>query len=46
MIEIYASDSSEGCNVGAGVDVAMGIMMNIAVNKSVIAAKEETEEYS
>ena len=49
MIEIYTTDSSEGCNVGAGVDVAIGIMVSIATNaisEMVGAAKKETEEYS
>ena len=31
-IEIYTTFTSEGCNVGAGEDVAMGIMVGIANN--------------
>ena len=31
-IEIYTTFASEGCNVGAGEDVAMGIMVGIVNN--------------
>ena len=48
MIEIYTTFPSEACHVGAGVDVAMGIMVSIATNavgEMVVAARKETEQY-